>query len=88
MASPVSDIEQVIAPGEYWVSDSRETLVFCCPGCGRRAAINIRPTREGYSGPSWDMTIDGDGITLHPSINAVGCCGWHGWLRQGMFSHI
>ncbi len=58
--------------GDHWV--------LCCPRCGQLGSC-----REGQrwqvTGGSWD---DVTTLTLSPSI-AKSCCGWHGYLRGGLF---
>ncbi len=58
-------------------------LLFKCPGCGEVASIPI--SMEG-SGKDWKWDGNKESPTLNPSIHSVGCCGWHGWLRGGIFS--
>lgn len=65
-----------------------DILQFACPGCGRFGAVTVghpKPTKS----PSWDIVSgsleDVTTLTLHPSLNCVGCCKWHGWLRAGVF---
>lgn len=78
-------------PGAVYV-DMDETykdrLIFACPGCGRMGSIRATHPKD-VNGPSWDIVsgrlIEPATLTLHPSINCVGCCGWHGWLRDGVF---
>lgn len=78
-------------PGAVYI-DRDETykdhLLFACPGCGRMGSIRATHPKDA-NGPSWDITAgklaDPETLTLHPSINCVGCCGWHGWLRGGVF---
>jgi hypothetical protein len=70
------------------LSNAKGHLLFACPGCGRFGGIscgNPKPTQS----PSWNIeqgTLDDvTSLTLSPSINCVGCCGWHGYLRNGVF---
>jgi len=54
-------------------------LIVCCPKCGKTS-----------SGPH---TFDPKTNTLHPSLvcNSVTHgikCDYHGWLKNGVFSHI
>ena len=56
-------------------------LMLACPGCGRVSGMRVGDS-AGLGSPSWLFTA---GPTLHPSINCVGCCGWHGWLTNGVF---
>jgi Family of unknown function (DUF6527) len=73
----------------YKVDDSR--LAFACPGCGDFSAIRVGFPKPSES-PSWQMDSgDLDDVThlyLSPSINCIGCCGWHGYLRDGVFLSI
>lgn len=64
-----------------------ETLVMACPGCGRVSAMSVGNPKPA-KGPSWLLAGDAtkpETVTLSPSINCVGCCGWHGWLRAGIY---
>ncbi len=60
-----------------------------CPGCGETSALNIEP-RDGH--PVWSVAggdpAHPEGVTLSPSIlhdPVKGGCGWHGYLRNGVF---
>jgi len=61
-------------------------LKFACPGCGQ---LLIIPIGQAISDPRhWDI-IEGSGLdptslSLMPSI-ANSCCGWHGYLKEGVF---
>lgn len=65
-----------------------EELAIACPGCGRRSLL---PLVKGQH-CRWTVTA-GDvrnlaSLTLSPSIfHRVedGGCGWHGYLRSGVF---
>lgn len=61
-------------------------LLFACPGCGRMGSI---PATHPKNLDGWDITggnrLEPESLTLHPSINCVGCCKWHGWLKSGVF---
>lgn len=67
---------------------SKHHLWFACPGCGKWGAILVGHPKPGTS-PSWDIVAgvldDPTTLTLRPSINCVGCCGWHGFLVAGRF---
>lgn len=67
---------------------NKDHLLFSCPGCGRPGAIRADHPKSGDP-PSWDVTggtlDDVTTLTLAPSIHCVGCCGWHGFLRNGVF---
>lgn len=78
-------------PGEVFI-DTDETykdhLLFACPGCGRMGSIRATHPKN-VNGPSWDVVAgkltEPETLTLAPSINCVGCCKWHGYLKNGVF---
>ena len=48
----------------------------CCCGCGKEVVTPISPT-------DWQLTFDGDSISLHPSIgNWSFPCQSHYWIRR------
>ena len=56
---------------------------IACPGCGRWGSVRLAPGKE----PVWAATGNPEEVetlTLNPSI-LVRCCGWHGYLRNGVF---
>ncbi len=61
---------------------------FTCPGCGQFGSVRAASIKPA-EGPSWKIETgsldDPTTLTLSPSINCVGCCGWHGYLRNGVF---
>ena len=60
---------------------------LACPGCGQCSAMRVGNPKPAES-PSWLLTGDKSDpttLTLSPLINCVGCCGWHGYLRGGVF---
>ena len=60
---------------------------IACPGCGQCSAMRVGNQKPTDS-PSWEMTgskYEIDTFSLSPSINCTGCCGWHGYLRNGVF---
>ena len=62
-------------------------LMFTCPGCGQWGGVQAfaPPKRpEGWEIVSGTLD-DPAALTLSPSIHCVGCCGWHGYLRNGVF---
>jgi hypothetical protein len=64
-------------------------LLNACPGCGQVSGMKIG-FRTKPDAPGWLLTVgdpdDAMTWTVIPSINCVGCCGWHGYLRAGVFS--
>lgn len=78
-------------PGMCYIDSGatyKDHLLFACPGCGRMGAIRATHPKD-VNGPSWDITagslLEPEALTLSPSINCVGCCGWHGYLKNGVF---
>lgn len=71
-------------PGTYQLAEDC-SLVLACPGCGWTSEMRVGLNHKPEAMPSWAMTQGPEGITLLPSINCKGCCGWHGYLTKGMF---
>jgi predicted RNA-binding Zn-ribbon protein involved in translation (DUF1610 family) len=77
----------VCEPGASQAQEKYEhTLIFACPGCGRVGSIRCtNPKEKG----SWLIEAgslqDLENLTLHPSINCIGCCQWHGYLKKGVY---
>lgn len=65
-------IEQTDLSGSNWT--------LCCPGCGEvgtpKAGAHWRATAGSFD--------DVSTLTLEPSIQKS-CCGWHGYLKNGVF---
>jgi hypothetical protein len=66
--------------GAFIQSGAPEHWTLCCPGCGELGSPRDGAVWSVTSG-SWD---DVSTLTLSPSI-AKNCCGWHGFLRHGVF---
>lgn len=68
---------------------------FDCPcGCGERVFVHLSnptdggPPRAGNH-PTWKRTgEDFDSLTLSPSIQRVGGCEWHGFVRNGQIVNV
>lgn len=74
------------APGSVELRHDAQTLMMACPGCGRVSGMSVgNPKPPNGNGATWLMTGGFPLITLSPSINCVGCCGWHGYLTGGVF---
>jgi len=65
-------------------------LSFKCPcGCGDRVYVDFSNPLDGQpphraDGHTWERTGETlEEHTLHPSIQRVGGCNWHGWVRNG-----
>lgn len=63
-------------------------IMLKCPGCGGESGMHVRNPGEPHpSGvQSWEISGFPESVTLKPSINCVGCCGWHGLLTNGEYS--
>ncbi len=78
----VDDIDEVINKGDALVVtaiEGHKTLVWICPNCGERTS-----SARGHVHVFDDKTN-----SLSPSIvhaKKLGGCGWHGWLKNGIFS--
>jgi len=92
----VSDTDALKAPGDFVFEDARGeattepakafSLVFACPTTGRWCGgIRIGVKAKPPHGPSWEWDGNLDQPTLAPSINCVGGCKWHGFLRKGVW---
>lgn len=97
-ATLAADDDPDIQPGEFCYTTPgkgrrfvpHDMLLFACPGCGRSGAIRAaHPKPDNRNGATWDITAgsldDPTTLSLAPSINCVGCCGWHGYLTGGVF---
>ncbi len=63
-------------------------LHHTCPGCGHFGGIGIcfgEKKEHCWKLVSGDKT-DPTTWTLAPSIFCKGCCGWHGYLTNGVFT--
>lgn len=81
----VNDVEKVINKGDAYVTGGNHTetgdkivqLIICCVGCGK-----VSGSRENH-------VYNKETQTYHPSIvhdKKLGGCGWHGWLKNGIFT--
>lgn len=71
-------------PGAFELHPGDRVLALACPGCGYVSGISVGDPKPAQS-PSWHLTGDRSAPNLSPSVNCVGCCGWHGWLKNGVF---
>jgi len=78
----VDDIDDVKKKGDACMVTGRNKqaqLIICCPGCGNNSA-----SRGNH-------IFDPSTNSYHPSIvhnKKFGGCGWHGWLRNGIFTSV
>ena len=77
-------LPQTGEPGEFelWGTDH---MFLACPGCGWVSGMRVGNPKPALS-PSWHMTGPPDAPSLTPSLNCTGCCGWHGYLTDGVFN--
>jgi len=82
------DLDELRAPAAPGAIEYRRRLdgslggiAFICPcGCGSESYLPMR----GFGHPQeWSWDGNRDAPTLTPSVQQVGGCGWHGWLRAG-----
>jgi len=59
-------------------------MIIRCPGCNVESAVSFHPEDRVH----WEWDGDREKPTLSPSLNSVGCCGWHGWLREGQWVSV
>jgi hypothetical protein len=61
-------------------------LLHKCPcGCGRIAGLTIGTGEKPSNSPSWLWDGDREKPTLSPSVYAKYDCGWHGYLKAGIW---
>ena len=65
-------------------------MMFTCPGCGQWGGVQAfhgdkKP--EGWQIVSGTLD-DASTLSLSPSIHCISCCGWHGYLREGVFRSV
>ncbi len=73
----VDYVPEELEDGVVYVSIRYSTAVhLCCCGCGIEVASPISPA-------DWELTFDGESITLHPSIGNWSLpCRSHYWIRR------
>ena len=59
-----------------------------CPGCGKESYLHLTDENGRGLEPCWHWDGDPKKPTLKPSVHSVGCCGWHGYLRNGIWESI
>ena len=94
LALVVDDIDaEGVAPGSVEIRGAGHDAggyAIACPGCGSRSFLAIGPDNPHprWSVESGDVAIPST-VTLSPSIVHTverGGCGWHGYLRTGVFT--
>lgn len=77
---------EAAGPGAIYIMQRDKTIAMKCPGCGKSSAMEVYPAGQPKpASPSWELSGLPDKITLKPSINCVGCCGWHAYLTNGVY---
>lgn len=78
------DVEALAIDGIVW------GYGFACPGCGAKGFLALHTENPE---PRWTVTAGDvarpETVTLSPSIlhtPRLGGCGWHGYLRNGVFA--
>ncbi len=77
------------APGSFQIrqGEAGAYMMLACPGCGRVSGMTVGdPKPPNGNGATWLLTGPDEAPTLSPSVNCVGCCGWHGHLVGGVFT--
>jgi hypothetical protein len=74
----VETMPELIEPGILYVSMEYATASHrCCCGCGAEVVTPFSPAQ-------WQMTFDGDAVSLHPSIGNWNLrCRSHYFVREG-----
>jgi hypothetical protein len=75
----VEFIPEVLDDGTIYISETYRTAVHkCCCGCSLKVVTPLSPT-------GWKLTVDGELITLDPSIgNWSFPCRSHYWIKRNV----
>jgi hypothetical protein len=75
----VEFIPEVLEVGKIYISQTYATAVHkCCCGCGHKVVTPLSPT-------GWKLTVDGEYVSLHPSIGNWGfACESHYWIKRNV----
>jgi hypothetical protein len=75
--------DEVGAPGAFMFEGQEKGLFFMCPcGCKAEGFLPFRSDAPGR--PAWNWDGNRAAPTLMPSVLQLNC-GWHGWLRGGVW---
>lgn len=87
----VSGHSEASEPGDFWWAAATEAtrhLLFFCP-CGSNGCVGALSVGEPVAGiPPWKWDGDLAAPTLSPSVLQRADCGWHGWLRAGVWVSV
>lgn len=80
------DVGDTAEPGLIEAKFDAGYIILSCPGCGHVSGMRVGNPKPEQT-PSWRIAAGdtAETLTLEPSINCIGCCGWHGYLRDGVF---
>lgn len=84
-ATPTDNLTEAMS-GDFVLNADKGEFWFMCPcGCQNlyRIPISQQPQRDNPKAWKWDGNVEKP--TLHPSIHNVKPCGWHGWLKGGIW---
>lgn len=75
----VEFIPEVLEDGKIYISQTYATAVHkCCCGCGHKVVTPLSPT-------GWKLTVDGEYVSLYPSIGNWGLpCQSHYWIKRNV----
>jgi hypothetical protein len=73
----VEFVPNVLEERTLYVSMEYATVIHqCCCGCGRKVVTPLSP-------PGWNLTFDGESISLYPSIGSWNLpCRSHYWIKN------
>lgn len=75
----VESMPEILVPGVLYVSEKYGSVIHLCPcGCGWKSVTATKP----FWPDGWDITIDGNFVTLSPSILARYPCKSHYFIRR------
>lgn len=63
----------------------RLTMLAKCPGCGEASALPLYPWEGRSRWQHWEFDGNRERPTLSPSVHHADGCGWHGYLRNGVW---
>lgn len=81
----VDNVPENKEPGILYISMKYMTSIHLCPcGCGQPVVCGLQaPGPEGWGwSHGWQITIEGDLVTLSPSILLMGGCRSHYVIRK------
>ena len=75
----VSDIPSRLGPADVVLVDTKWAVLGCPCRCGELLWLNLMEN----AGRRWRASLDGDKITLSPSVWSTTECKSHFWVRSG-----